>query len=113
MRQPIDHLGTPILFGLSRQNVAADLPVQTHEKILRLTTSFLWGDYSFFATPRSLMPRVLGYRNQNILNSTSQVQEKSDSSYLLAIDRHARCEQMAAPLSPFSIAAQDSHAAPF
>lgn len=31
MRQPTDHLGTPTLFDLPRQNVAAELPVQAHQ----------------------------------------------------------------------------------
>jgi hypothetical protein len=28
MRQPVDHLGTPTLLGLSCKNVATDLPIQ-------------------------------------------------------------------------------------
>ena len=31
MGQPIDHFCAPTLFGLPRQNVAADLPVQPHQ----------------------------------------------------------------------------------
>ena len=30
MRQPLDHLGTPALLGLPRQNVTSDMPVQQH-----------------------------------------------------------------------------------
>lgn len=33
--------------------------------------------YSFFATPRGMMPGTLGYRNQNILKIASQFQAKN------------------------------------
>jgi len=31
MHQPLDHLGTPDLLGLLRQNIAPNLPVQQHQ----------------------------------------------------------------------------------